>query len=175
MSSNGRLTPQKWLSSESFNVVTPAYQPRDSSETVLYQVIAEHFRPGLCFFLDPLALVPTDVKTVIRLELSLMLRRGRRHARSLVHLRALPQNQLIEIELLSLLEREYFETSRRTCIKVWPGEKAPDKNLFATFQALRHVIMTGWEMPGLLRAIIQGYPESRLLLDRAASRNTSAV
>lgn len=61
--------------------------------------------------------------------------------------------------------REYFEASRRTYMQVWPGEKVPDKDLFASFQALRPVIMTGWEMPVLLRAIIQGYPESRLLLD----------
>ena len=29
--------------SESRHVVTPTYQPRDPSETVLYQVITEHF------------------------------------------------------------------------------------------------------------------------------------
>ena len=61
--------------------------------------------------------------------------------------------------------REYFESSRRTYMKVWPGEKLPDKDLFTTFRALRPVIMTGWEMPVLLRAILQGYPDSRLLLD----------
>ena len=61
--------------------------------------------------------------------------------------------------------REYFETSRRTYKKVWPEEGAPDQNLFATFKTLRPVIMTGWEMPVLLRGIIQGYPESRLLHD----------
>jgi hypothetical protein len=30
------------LLSESRHVVTPTYQPRDPSETLLYQVIAEH-------------------------------------------------------------------------------------------------------------------------------------
>jgi hypothetical protein len=59
--------------------------------------------------------------------------------------------------------REYFETSRRTYRNIWPGEEAPDESLFPTFQRLRPVIMTGWEMPLLLRAIVQGHPESSLL------------
>jgi phosphoglycolate phosphatase-like HAD superfamily hydrolase len=67
--------------------------------------------------------------------------------------------------------REYFETSRRTYRKIWPGEEAPDETLFPTFQALRPVIMTGWEMPILLRAIIQGHPESIILQHWEAVRN----
>jgi phosphoglycolate phosphatase-like HAD superfamily hydrolase len=59
--------------------------------------------------------------------------------------------------------REYFEASRRTYSKIWPDERVPDATLFPTFQALRPVIMTGWEMPLLLRAIAQGHPESSLL------------
>ena len=35
------------MSSESLHVVTPAYQPRDSSATVLSQVIAEHLETFL--------------------------------------------------------------------------------------------------------------------------------
>jgi hypothetical protein len=38
---------------------------------------------------------------------------------------------------------EYFETSRRTCRKIWPGEEAPDESFFPMFQSLRPVIMTG--------------------------------
>jgi hypothetical protein len=59
--------------------------------------------------------------------------------------------------------REYFEASRRTYSKIWPGEKVPDATLFPTFEALRPVIMTGWEMPLLLRAIVQERPASSLL------------
>jgi hypothetical protein len=67
--------------------------------------------------------------------------------------------------------REYFETSRRTYRKIWPGEEAPDETLFPTFQALRPVIMTGWEMPVLLRAIVQARSESSLLQDWEAVRD----
>src|SRR5262245_43247107 len=59
--------------------------------------------------------------------------------------------------------REYFEASRRTYNKIWPSEKMPDATLFPTFQALRPVIMTGWEMPLLLRAIAQARPTAGLL------------
>jgi hypothetical protein len=59
--------------------------------------------------------------------------------------------------------REYFETSRRTYMEVWPGEEPPSPDLFPTFQALRPVIMAGWEMPLLLRAIVKGYSEAAIL------------
>jgi hypothetical protein len=59
--------------------------------------------------------------------------------------------------------REYFEASRRTCMKIWPTEKVPDDDLFLAFRALRPVIMTGWEMPLLLHAIVQGRPEAVIL------------
>src|SRR5215510_9985384 len=52
--------------------------------------------------------------------------------------------------------REYFEASRRAYRRVWPDENAPGKELFPAFRALRPVIMTGWEMPLLLRAIVVG-------------------
>jgi phosphoglycolate phosphatase-like HAD superfamily hydrolase len=67
--------------------------------------------------------------------------------------------------------REYFETSRRTYRKVWSGEEPPDETLFPMFQALRPVIMTGWEMPLLLRAIGQARPESSLLQNWEAVRD----
>jgi hypothetical protein len=67
--------------------------------------------------------------------------------------------------------REYFETSRRTYRKVWPAEEASDDRLFPAFQALRPVIMTGWEMPLLLRAIVQARPESSLLQNWQAVRD----
>ena len=52
--------------------------------------------------------------------------------------------------------REYFEASRRTYLQIWPTDPVPGKDLFPAFRALRPVIMTGWEMPLLLRALVQG-------------------
>ena len=54
--------------------------------------------------------------------------------------------------------REYFEASRRTYRLVWPDEPAPSAACFTAFQALRPVIVLGWEMPLLLRAIVQARP-----------------
>ena len=59
--------------------------------------------------------------------------------------------------------REYFEASRRTYVRVWPHDKAPGEHLFPVFRRLRPVIMTGWEMPLLLQAIVQGRRESAIL------------
>ena len=67
--------------------------------------------------------------------------------------------------------REYFEASRQTYMRVWPDEKAPGEELFPVFRALRPVIMTGWEMPLLLRAIVQGHPESAMLQHWEAVRD----
>jgi hypothetical protein len=52
--------------------------------------------------------------------------------------------------------REYFEASRRTYMTIWPTDPVPGEDFFPAFRALRPVIMTGWEMPLLLRAIVQG-------------------
>jgi len=59
--------------------------------------------------------------------------------------------------------REYFEASRRTHLRVWPNEKAPDDGLLPAFRALRPVILSGWEMPILLRAIARGADQSAIL------------
>ena len=59
--------------------------------------------------------------------------------------------------------REYFETTRRTYVRVWPNEKAPGEDLFSAFRALRPVIMSGWEMPLLLRAIARGSDQATIL------------
>ena len=69
---------------------------------------------------------------------------------------------------------EYFETSRRTSARVWPGEPVPDDGLFPAFRRLRPVIMTGWEMPLLLRAIGHGRPEPDILRDWARVRDEEA-
>ena len=60
---------------------------------------------------------------------------------------------------------EYFEASRRTCVRVWPNERVPDANLFPAFRTLRPVIMSGWEMPILLRAIERGSSQSAISRD----------
>src|SRR5215475_7414523 len=52
--------------------------------------------------------------------------------------------------------REYFEASRRTHLRVWPNERLPEGDVFPAFRALRPVILSGWEMPLLLRAIVRG-------------------
>jgi hypothetical protein len=59
--------------------------------------------------------------------------------------------------------REYFETSRRTHARVWSAEPMPAAAHFAAFAALRPVILSGWEMPVLLRAIAQSRPRAEIL------------
>ena len=59
--------------------------------------------------------------------------------------------------------REYFEASRRTYMKIWPTATVPGEDLFPAFRVLRPVIMTGWEMPLLLYAIVHGQPETAIL------------
>ena len=67
--------------------------------------------------------------------------------------------------------REYFETSRRTYTRTWPDEPAPADGLFPSFRALRPVIMSGWEMPLLLRAIVEARPESAIVQDWGVVRD----
>jgi len=59
--------------------------------------------------------------------------------------------------------REYFEASRRTYARVWPDAAIPGGELFDAFRRLRPVILSGWEMPLLLRAIAGGRPEAEIL------------
>jgi hypothetical protein len=67
--------------------------------------------------------------------------------------------------------REYFETSRRACARVWPGDAPAADALLPTFRELRAVIETGWEMPILLRAMTDGVPRARIADDWAATRD----
>jgi hypothetical protein len=67
--------------------------------------------------------------------------------------------------------REYFEASRRTHRRVWPNEAGPGDDLFPSFRALRPVIMSGWEMPVLLRAIAHGLSRSSISQDWEAVRD----
>ena len=66
--------------------------------------------------------------------------------------------------------REYFESSRRSCERVWP-EGRTSQDLFPAFQRLRPVIKTGWEMPVLLRALALGQPEATLHADWDTARD----
>jgi hypothetical protein len=61
--------------------------------------------------------------------------------------------------------REYFETSRRTYRAVWPADREPGDELLSQFQALRPVILTGWEMPLLLKAIVDARPAAAIARD----------
>ena len=67
--------------------------------------------------------------------------------------------------------REYFETSRRAYVKTWPDEVAPGEELFPSFERLRPVITSGWEMPLLLRAIAEARPEAAIVRDWEAIRD----
>ena len=66
---------------------------------------------------------------------------------------------------------EYFETSRRTYARAWPEAPVPGDELLPAFRRLRPVIMTGWEMPLLLRAIGRGRSDSDIFRDWAAVRD----
>jgi hypothetical protein len=67
--------------------------------------------------------------------------------------------------------REYFETSRRTCARIWPGEPAIADELLPRFRALRPVITSGWEMPLLLRAIAERRSSEEILADWSGVRD----
>jgi len=67
--------------------------------------------------------------------------------------------------------QEYFEVSRRTHQRVWPRDPVPGDEAFASFRACRPVILSGWEMPVLLRAIARGTTTSAILADWEAVRD----
>ncbi len=59
---------------------------------------------------------------------------------------------------------EYFETAWRTYCQFWSApSQAPPNDLAPRFYQLRPVIETGWEMPVLIRALLQGLPEGEIL------------
>jgi hypothetical protein len=66
---------------------------------------------------------------------------------------------------------EYFETSRRPYRRAWPDEPAPADDALPPFRALRPVVLSGWEMPLLLRAIATGRPPSGVLGNWPAVRD----
>jgi phosphoglycolate phosphatase-like HAD superfamily hydrolase len=59
---------------------------------------------------------------------------------------------------------EYFQTAWRTYCNIWsPAETNPPDRLAECFYRLRPVIETGWEMPILIKAQLQGIPEAEIL------------
>lgn len=67
--------------------------------------------------------------------------------------------------------REYFETSRRTYREVWPDDPPPPDETLREFQVLRPVILSGWEMPILLKAIVQARPTAAIARDWPSVRD----
>lgn len=60
--------------------------------------------------------------------------------------------------------REYFETAWRTYCQIWlAAYQTPPADLAASFYRLRPVIETGWEMPVLIAALVQGISEEKIL------------
>ncbi|NEO33687.1 MAG: HAD hydrolase-like protein [Symploca sp. SIO3C6] len=63
---------------------------------------------------------------------------------------------------------EYFQTSWGTYCQIWnSNNQMPSDSLASSFYRLRPVIETGWEMPVLVRALILGIPEEKIIEDWA--------
>jgi phosphoglycolate phosphatase-like HAD superfamily hydrolase len=59
---------------------------------------------------------------------------------------------------------EYFEVAWRTYCQIWPSvNDTPPDNLALRFYRLRPVIETGWEMPVLIKALIDGFSDDKIL------------
>jgi phosphoglycolate phosphatase-like HAD superfamily hydrolase len=59
---------------------------------------------------------------------------------------------------------EYFEVAWRTYCQVWsPVNETPPTDLAGKFYQLRPVIETGWEMPVLVKALVEEVAEEKIL------------
>lgn len=59
---------------------------------------------------------------------------------------------------------EYFEVAWRTYCQIWsPANNTPADNLASRFYRLRPVIETGWEMPVLIKALVDGVADEKIL------------
>ncbi|MBW4684592.1 MAG: HAD family hydrolase [Komarekiella atlantica HA4396-MV6] len=59
---------------------------------------------------------------------------------------------------------EYFEVAWRTYCEIWsPANDTPPDDLALRFYRLRPVIETGWEMPVLIKALMEGIPDDKIL------------
>ena len=64
--------------------------------------------------------------------------------------------------------REYFQTAWQAYCQIWqPDDLTPSAVLAPQFYRLRPVVETGWEMPILIRALVLGIEESKILQDWA--------
>ena len=62
--------------------------------------------------------------------------------------------------------REYFQTAWRAYCQIWqPDDLSPSEDLAPQFYRLRPVVETGWEMPILIRALVLGIEERKILQD----------
>lgn len=62
--------------------------------------------------------------------------------------------------------KEYFKTAWRAYCNLWQADdRTPTNGLAESFYRLRPVVETGWEMPLVLRAILQGISEEEILQD----------
>ncbi|MEA5573632.1 HAD family hydrolase [Calothrix sp. UHCC 0171] len=61
---------------------------------------------------------------------------------------------------------EYFEVAWRTYCQIWtPKKQIPSDALASKFYSLRPVIETGWEMPVLIKAVVDEIPEEKIFKD----------
>ncbi len=64
--------------------------------------------------------------------------------------------------------REYFQTAWRAYCQIWqPDDLSLNQELSLKFYRLRPVVETGWEMPILIRALVLGIEERKILQDWA--------
>jgi len=68
---------------------------------------------------------------------------------------------------------EYFEASARTYAHFWSPSTLRVPGLRERFAALRPVIMSGWEMPTLLRALVLGASDRKVLAAWPAVRDAT--
>lgn len=62
--------------------------------------------------------------------------------------------------------REYFATTKKAYLQIWSSNKERELEQWqSNFYRLRPVIETGWEMPILLRALVLGVSEDKILKD----------
>lgn len=62
--------------------------------------------------------------------------------------------------------KEYFITAWKAYYNIWqPENPTPPPGLAESFYRLRPVVETGWEMPVVLRAVLQGVTETAILQD----------
>lgn len=68
---------------------------------------------------------------------------------------------------------EYFQTAWQAYCQVWqPGDRTPPAGLAEQFYRLRPVVETGWEMPVVLRSLLQGTSEEAILANWGAIAQT---